>query len=56
MSKVRLQVRGEGHKVSPTRWQKSIDESFISLIKQRKLADARRYLFASLTGNGKAGK
>ena len=56
MAKVRLQIRGEGHNVSPTRWQKSIDENFLSLIRQRKLADARRYLFASLTGNGKSGK
>ena len=56
MSRVRLQVRGEGRKVSPARWQKSIDDGFLSLVKQRRLADARRYLFASLTGNGKVGK
>ena len=56
MAKVRLQVRGEGHNVSPTRWQKSIDDGFLSLIKQRRLADARRYLFASLTGNARVSK
>ena len=56
MAKVRLQVRGEGHNVSPARWQKSIDDDFLSLIKQRRLADARRYLFASLTRNSSASK
>lgn len=56
MSRVRLQVRSQGHKVNPARWQKSIDDGFLSLVRQRRLAEARRYLFASLTGNGKAGK
>lgn len=55
MSRVRLQVRGGGHNVSPARWQKSIDDSFLSLIRQRRLAEARRYLFESLTGKKKAG-
>lgn len=56
MSRVRLQIRGEGHNISPARWQKSIDESFLSLIKQRKLAEARRHLFSALTGKQSATK
>ncbi len=50
MAKVRLQVRGEGRKISPARWQKSIDDGFLSLVKQRKLAEARRRLLTALTG------
>ena len=56
MAKVRIQVRGGGHTVSAARWQKSIDESFLSLVKQRRLAEARRHLFAALTGGRSAAR
>ncbi|MFQ5872867.1 MAG: bifunctional precorrin-2 dehydrogenase/sirohydrochlorin ferrochelatase [Dehalococcoidia bacterium] len=54
LSQVRLQLKREGRRVSPGRWQRSIDKELLSLIKKRKLKEARLRLMASLT-NGRAG-
>ena len=49
LSQVRSQVRKEGRRISPSRWQKSIDQELLDLIKKRKRREARRHLLATLT-------
>lgn len=51
LAQVRLQLRKEGRRISATRWQKSIDQELISLLKMGRKKEARERLMASLTNN-----
>lgn len=49
LRQARLQLKREGRRVSPGRWQRSIDKELLALLKNRKSKEARRRLMASLT-------
>ena len=52
LSQVRRQLRREGLRVSPGRWQKSIDQELLSLLKEHKRKEAKLRLLHFLT-NGR---
>ena len=52
LSQVRRQLREEGRRISPGRWQRSIDPELLSLLKKRHQREAKLRLLASLT-NGR---
>lgn len=55
LSQVRKQLRKEGRRVGPLRWQRSIDQELLALLKSRKQKEARLRLLASLTnGRGRS--
>ncbi len=56
LSQARRQLKREGLRVSPGRWQRSIDQELLSLLKEEKRKEAKRRLLHSLTNGRAAGK
>ena len=56
LAQVRKQLRQEGHKISPSRWQRSIDSKLLDLIKGRKRKEAKLRLLSFLrNGSSESG-
>ena len=51
LSQVRLQLKKEGRRISPSKWQQSIDQELLSLLKNHKQKEAKHRLLSSLTNS-----